>query len=141
MRKLLTTGAIFAASFGIAAGPAGAATQKGLVNVNVEDVVVQVPVAAAANLCDIDVNVLARTIGQGGAECDSDADADAFTMSSAPGGTRQEGLVNVNVEDVRVQVPVAVAADICDVSVGVLSTALLEGPTTCDAVADATATA
>ena len=142
MRKLLTTGALVAASLGITMAPASAATQRGLVNVNLEDVIVQVPVGLAANVCDLDVNVLARTLGDGPANCDSTADPDAIVVSPARGGsTNQEGLVNLNVEDVTIQVPVAVAANVCDVDVNVLGQALLDGPTTCEAAADSVATA
>ncbi len=61
--------------------------------------------------------------------------------SPASAQTRQNGLVNVNVEDVTVQVPVAVAANICDVTVAVLSAAIADGPTTCQAIADSQADA
>lgn len=48
----------------------------GLVNVtivDVEDVVVQVPVAAAANICGIDVNVLVEDLQDGDANCTATA--------------------------------------------------------------------
>lgn len=46
----------------------------GLVNVNIEDVTVQVPVAAAVNLCDVDAAVLLAEIEEtGSAECDATA--------------------------------------------------------------------
>src|SRR4051812_30113077 len=48
------------------------------------------------------------------------------------------GLVNVALVDTTVQIPVAVAANICDVSVAVLSTVLDTRPATlCDAAAAA----
>jgi hypothetical protein len=34
---------------------------------------------------------------------------------------RQEGLVNVNIEDVNVQIPIGVAANVCGVTVAVLA--------------------
>lgn len=144
MRKLLTTGALVAASIGLAtATPTQAATQRGLVNVNVEDVVVQVPVGLAANVCDVDVAILAHGLADGPTQCTADTDTGAIAVSDGSKGrsTRQSGLVNLNIEDVRIQVPVAVAANVCDVDVAVLSGLLLDGPTTCDAAADSTATA
>ena len=61
------------------AAPAQAApvVTGGLVNVtvvdfadvNIEDVIVQVPVAVAATVCDVNVNVLARQLRNGGAAC------------------------------------------------------------------------
>ncbi len=54
------------------------AQQTGLVNVNVEntDIVLQLPIAIAANVCDVDVNVLAADLADDGdATCTADADA------------------------------------------------------------------
>lgn len=47
-----------------------------------------------------------------------------MALASATGAmaqTSQSGLVNVNVEDVVVQVPIAIAANICDVTVAACS--------------------
>lgn len=60
--------------------------------------------------------------------------------SPADAATRQNGLINVSLTDTTVQVPVAVAANICGVGVGVLSAALVQGPVDCDALGGATAT-
>lgn len=124
----------------LAAVPAGAQTQEGLVNVNVSDVTLQVPIAVAANLCDINVNVLAEQMRDGGAECDADAESDAvFDPDEEEGDeapTAQEGLVNVNVEDVVIQVPVGIAANICDVNANVLARQMRGGGAECDADAD-----
>lgn len=140
--------AAVAASLCIAAAPASAQTQEGLVNVNVTDVTIQVPVSVAANVCDVNVAVLATLERTQGAECDATADS---TASAGPGngggnagggGTVQDGLVNVNLDDIVAQVPISVAANICDVNVGVLAEMLRLGQTTCDAdgnsVADTT---
>ena len=54
--------------------------------------------------------------------------------------TNQSGLVNVNVEDNVVQVPIAIAANICDVTVAVLANDLDDGTATCDALATSGAT-
>lgn len=142
MRKLLTTGALVATSIGLSMSPAAAATQQGLVNVNLEGIIVQAPVGVAANVCDVTAAVLAVGIVEGPATCVADADSDAVAVSRTPGrGTRQEGLVNLNVEDVTIQVPIAVAANVCDVTIAVLSGAIADGPTTCSAIADSVTTA
>ena len=123
-------------------GAAQAQTQQdGLVNVNVENVTAQVPIGIAANVCDVNANVLAEQLRGGGAECTADATTIATNGPGNGGGsTRQEGLVNVNAEDIVVQLPVALAANVCDVNVGVLSRQLRAGGATCDATADAIAT-
>jgi hypothetical protein len=124
-----------------AATPAAAQPtfQSGLVNVNVEDVTVQVPVAVAANICDVTVAVLVSDLRDGSAVCDAFAESDATVTPAAPGGpTFQEGLINVNISGVTIQVPIAVAANLCDITVAVLATDLLDdGEATCDAVAGA----
>ncbi len=123
----------------LAASPASAqTTQDGLVNVNVQDVTIQVPIAIAANLCDINVNVLARQERMGGAECDATADSVASPGTGGGGApVDQDGLVNVNVADLVVQLPVALAANVCDVNVNLLAEQLLlPGGAECDAVAD-----
>ena len=120
------------------AGPASAAPmQDGLVNVNVSDVDVAVPIALAANLCDTSVNVLAQQLKTGGASCTATAESIATPgRGDASGGSpRQEGLVNVNVSDVVVQLPVAVAANVCDTAVNVLAAQVKGGGAECDAVA------
>lgn len=53
------------------------ARQRGLVNVHFDDVVVQVPIGIAANLCDINAAVLAAAIADTGrADCDAKVDQD-----------------------------------------------------------------
>lgn len=68
-------------STGLMAGPAFA-QQSGLVNVNVEEndigipVNVQVPIGIAANVCGVNAAVLAAAVSQDGdAECDAEAEA------------------------------------------------------------------
>ena len=122
--------------------PATAQTQqRGLVNVNLEDIDIGVPIAVAANICDLDVNVLAEVRRIGGTACTADAESGAVFGPGNGGnsGARQEGLVNVNVSDVVVKVPVSVAANICDVAVNVLAQQREAGRVSCDAVADSTA--
>ena len=138
--KLATIVATGALSVG-GAGVAQAATQQeGLVNVNVENVTAQVPIGIAANVCDVNANVLAEQLRNGGAECDATAESIA-TNGPGNGGsnTRQQGLVNVNAADIVVQLPVSLAANVCDVNVGVLAAQLRQGGATCNATADAIA--
>lgn len=122
-----------------AAAPAAAqpTVQNGLVNVNVGDVTVQVPIAIAANICDVTVAVLVSDLRDGSAVCDAFAESDATVTPAEPGGpVFQEGLINVNIGDVTVQVPIAAAANICDVTVAILASDLLDdGEASCDAVA------
>jgi hypothetical protein len=118
-------------SLGLLAASAGAApTQEGLVNVNISDVTVQIPIAVAANVCDVDVNILASELLSGPTECQSGsiALADDSSRGTAP---QQEGLINVNISDVVVQAPISVAANICDVAVNVLVNLLADGPVDC----------
>ncbi|CAN5448109.1 hypothetical protein BH20ACT15_BH20ACT15_16270 [soil metagenome] len=136
--KRIATLVATAAVAGAFAAPAAAQNQQeGLVNVAVEDVTIQVPVAVAANLCDINVAVLAEIVDQGGS-CTATADSAATAGPNSNGKTRQEGLVNVLVDDVVVQVPVAVAANVCDVNVAILAT-VLDDASACEATADAAA--
>jgi hypothetical protein len=116
--------------------------QEGLVNVNIGDVTVQVPVAIAANICGVAVNVLAELVAAGDVECEAIAESEArSSRGSGQGPVNQEGLINLNLGDVTVQVPVAVAANICGVAVNLLAQVELEGDVTCEAIADAVATA
>jgi hypothetical protein len=63
--------------------------QTGLVNVDIGDVTVQVPIGVAANLCDINAAVL---VGQfqdfGAAECTATADSTATNGPGQGGGAR-----------------------------------------------------
>jgi hypothetical protein len=81
--------------------------------------------------------VLAEIVDQGGS-CTATADSAATAGPNSNGNTRQEGLVNVLVDDVVVQVPVAVAANVCDVNVAILAT-VLDDASACEATADAAA--
>src|SRR4051794_41474044 len=67
----------------------------------------------------------------------------ACVVAAAPASaaTNQNGLVNVAVVDNTVQIPIGVAANVCGVTVNALASGILTGPTACDAVAGATATA
>jgi hypothetical protein len=147
MRKaflVLLTAVLMAVSLTIAPA-ASPARQSGLVNINLEENVVQVPVALAANICNLEVNALVgRLIDTGETECDATAFSDA-TVTPRDGGngsTRQDGLINVNIEDNVVQIPIAAAANVCDVDVAILVGLILEtGATRCEAEAGADAVA
>jgi coenzyme F420-reducing hydrogenase gamma subunit len=134
--RLAVLFATAALSAGLAAGPASAQTQSGLINANISDNTVQVPVAVAANICDVDVNVLVQNLvetGQTTCEADADGIATAAGGGGGGGGANQEGLVNINIEDNTVQIPISVAANVCDVSVNVLAQDLSDGSATCGA--------
>src|SRR5688500_4219360 len=92
------------ASLAIAVPASAQTRQEGLVNVNLEGIDIGVPIAVAANICDLDVNVLADVRQEGGTACVADAESDAVFGPNRSGSARQEGLVNVNVSDVTVKV-------------------------------------
>jgi hypothetical protein len=111
---------------------ANSQNQQGLVNVNITDVTVQIPIAVAANICGVAVNVLVSELEQGPVDCQ----AGAIALAEQDGGNgnrpaRQRGLINVNITDVDVQVPIAIAANICGVAVNVLVQELTQGPVDC----------
>jgi hypothetical protein len=130
---------------GVVAGSASAQNQNqnGLVNVAVGDVLVQLPIAVAANVCDVNVAVLAQVTDTGDGVCTADAQAVADAITPPGGGgpnQNQQGLVNIAIGDVTVQVPVGIAANVCDVNVAVLAAIADAGDTlTCDASADSSA--
>ena len=140
--KIAVTAATAALSLGALAAPAAAApnsiAQDGLVNLALTDTTIQVPIALAANICGVAVNVLAATNVTGPVACDAGADATAQRAGgSGANNTRQSGLVNIAVTDTTVQIPVAIAANVCGVAVNVLSgpTAILPVTCTADGVA------
>jgi hypothetical protein len=138
--KRAAVAALAACSLGLfAAGPASAQNmQEGLVNVALEDITVQLPITLAANVCDLNVAVIAEIADQGG-ECTATADSVASAGPSGNGSTRQEGLVNVLVDDVVVQAPIALAANICDVNVAVIAE-VADDQAVCNADANSDAT-
>lgn len=140
MRRISTALALACVvALATATGALAQTSQTGLVNINVENNVVQVPIAIAANICDVTVAVLATDLQDGSATCRALALSGATVTPRGPGGsTRQDGLINVNVEDNTVQIPVAAAANVCDVDVIVLATeVLLSDATSCTAGAGA----
>jgi hypothetical protein len=116
--------------------------QTGLVNINVSDNVIQVPIGIAANICDVKVIALSAGIADTGeTTCTaiSTATAEAtVTPGSGGGAASQTGLVNVNLENNTIQIPVAAAANVCDVDIVILATAILfNDATACEARAGA----
>jgi hypothetical protein len=143
-RSLISAAAFAAASTVAFASPAAAQPgQEGLVNVNITDVAVQVPIGVAANVCDVNVAVLVQDLVDDSAQCDANATPEAEITPAAGGGggpVQQSGLVNLNLEDIAVQVPIGIAANICDVNVAVLVSVLGDNASPCTATADSLAT-
>jgi hypothetical protein len=142
--RIMAGAAAGALALGFAAGiPAAAepnnADQTGLVNLALQDTDVQVPIGLAANICGVPVNVIATDTLTGPVNCDAEGVSTAERSDN--GGTnnaRQRGLVNVAVQDTTVQVPVAVAANVCGIPVNLIAAETITGETTCEALAEAT---
>lgn len=96
---------------------AEAANQRGLVNVNVDDV--QVPIGVAANICNVSVNVITAATGNQAGDCDAVSQPEANQGGGSNGN--QRGLVNVSLTDV--QIPIGIAANVCNVSANVIAQA------------------
>lgn len=112
------------------------ANQNGLVNLALQDTTVQLPIALAANVCGVAVNVLATATGSGPVTCTAEGVSTAERQRGGPNNARQNGLVNVAVQGTTVQVPIAVAANVCGVTVNAISSLNLVGETSCDALAN-----
>ena len=135
--------------------------QNGLINVNLQRVALQVPlsvavpISVAANVCDVSILSLRES---GDTTCTAESTSRALSQAVAnamlgtdTGGNgggpqnEQSGLINVNVQDVALQVPVSVAlpisaaANVCDVSVVVLVGLALDDAAECDATANSRA--
>jgi hypothetical protein len=118
----------------VAAAPASAQTQTGLVNVAVVGNTIQAPVSVAANICGLQVAVLAQGLAQGPVDCTALADSQAVaTRQPGGGGGNQQGLVNIIVADNVVQIPIAAAANVCGVQVAVLAEFVDQAATACTA--------
>jgi hypothetical protein len=87
-----------AVSMGILAAPASAQVeQDGLVNINISDNQVVVPVQVAANICVSDVNVLAIDAGTSGPQTCTARNDQTVTVSQNPepeGNARGAGRVH-----------------------------------------------
>lgn len=158
MRKLILAPVIAAALALGAPSYAMAASndQAGLVNVNLQDIAIAIPVSVAvpigvaANVCDVSILSLEEQIGD--MTCTATNNSLALSRAFAVAATdpngggasnEQSGLVNVNVQDlalavpISVAVPVGIAANVCGVSV--LSLHEQTGDMTCDAQNTSTA--
>lgn len=108
-------------------------TQEGLVNVNATDVTIQVPIGIAANICDVNVAVLTGVFLDSADDCIADEQSTATVERGDSGPTTQRGLVNVNLDDVAIQLPIGIVANICDVNVAVLTQGILDDSAPCEA--------
>ena len=129
---------------GVSAAPGGNQAGDSLVNVQVSNLNVLVPVAVAANLCDINVNILAAQADLGDTTCTATAESQAspgWNNGNGGSGGNQAGdsLINVQLDNVTVAVPIALALNICDLDVNVLARQFAAGDTECDANAIAIA--
>lgn len=132
-RPLMAVAATSVLALGVSAAPASAATQQdGLVNVSLTDTTVQVPVGVAANICNVNANVIATGAFDGNDRCDSASRSSARDRGGNGGSTRQEGLVNVAVTDTTIQVPVGIAANVCNVNANVIAANTFDGNDRCD---------
>jgi hypothetical protein len=126
------------------AAPASAQQQTGLVNVAVVGNTIQAPVAVAANICGLQVNVLAQGVAQGPVTCTalSTATAQAVAVRQpGGGGGNQNGLINIIVADNVVQIPIAAAANVCGIQVNVLAQFVNQQAVACTANANSRANA
>src|SRR5215210_5935164 len=139
--RLAAVLATAALSVGLAAPAAAQPQQNGLVNVAVVDNTVQVPIAVAANVCGLQVGILAQQLRQGPVDCRATANAVATRPNGGGGGGggQQQGLVNLAITDNTIQVPVGIAANICGVQAAVLAQDLEQGAATCEAEGNAQA--
>jgi hypothetical protein len=134
MKKKLIGGAAalaFSAAVGFAPAANAQIIQDGLVNVAVENTTVQIPIAIAANVCGVAVQVLAQAEDLGDVTCTAEGVSLAENEEGDSGPVQQQGLVNVALVNTEVQVPVTVAANICGVAVQVLATAEEVGDVQC----------
>lgn len=112
----------------------------GLVNVQIGTIEVNVPVAVAANLCDINVALLVGDFrDDGDATCTATAESIATPGPGAGTGPINiggPGLVNVQIGGLFVDLPIGIAANICDVNAAVLVGMFEDdGDATCTATA------
>jgi hypothetical protein len=140
-RRLIVSLAVVSALLAATVSPAAAATQRGLVNVNVENNTIQVPIAVAANICNVTVALLAQDIETASSECEANAGATAERAGGNGNGTNQRGLINLNIEDNVVQIPIGIAANVCNVSAAILAQQIRTGDASCDAEGNAGAEA
>lgn len=142
--KLATVSVLSAGSLaaGVAGttGPAAAATrQNGLVNVSLTNTTIQVPIGIAANVCNVSANVLTSLTANQAAPCTATSTVSGTAPKQQGGNTQQSGLVNISATNTVVQLPIGLAANVCNVAVNVLATQVVNGAAACNAVATSTA--
>ena len=132
-RPLAAALATSALALGVSAGPVSA-QQNGLVNVELANNTVQVPVAVAANVCGVQANVIATGDFGGNAVCPSASRSTATGGGGGGGSAQQEGLINVAITGNTVQVPIGVAANVCGVQANVIASNNFGGNAVCTAI-------
>lgn len=142
MKIRLILAAFATAAMGLVGSSAAtAANQNGLVNVDVSNNTVQVPVGIAANVCGVAANILASATVTSPVNCTAMSGATAYSTGTGGGGsTNQQGLVNLAITNNTIQVPIGIAANICGVAANVLATGTATGPARCSALGNAGAT-
>lgn len=123
-RTIAVTAVAGAMAFGVSAIPASAATQQnGLVNVSLTNNTIQIPVGVAANVCNVAVNVIATGAFQPNNGLCTAVSSPTATGGGGGGGgsTSQQGLVNVSLANNTVQVPIGIAANVCNVTANVIT--------------------
>ncbi|MGH3005983.1 MAG: hypothetical protein ACRDOS_08825 [Gaiellaceae bacterium] len=135
---LATAAMSFTVAAPAAAQPPDNQAGDSLVNVQIGDITVLAPIGVAANLCDVQANVLAEQVRTGDATCEATAESIATPgpgNGNGPDNQAGDSLVNVQIGDITVKLPIATAANVCDVNVNVLAQQLRTGEATCEAVA------
>jgi hypothetical protein len=90
LAAVLATGAISAGAVAVPAASAQPVVTGGLVNVTVTNLLnnnqvgVQIPITAAANVCGVDVVALASQVANGGATCTSRSGNQSLSISPLP---------------------------------------------------------
>lgn len=132
--RLIAASAGSVVALGIGGAPAPAA-QEGLVNVELSNNTVQVPVGVAANICGVAVNLIARETFTGNTLCESASRSRAIGGGGGGGGgTEQSGLINVALVGNTVQVPIGIAANVCGVTANVIAQETFTESSTCKSV-------
>lgn len=131
-----------AAVGGVSAAPGDNNAGDTLVNVQLSNIFILVPVAVAANLCDINVNVIAAQVDAGDTTCNATAESAASPGWNSGKGGNQAGnsRVNVQISGLTVAVPISLAANLCDLNVNLLARQFALGTATCTATAQSLAT-
>src|SRR4051794_38798686 len=109
--RLCAAAAVSACSLGMAAAPAPAAQQSGLVNVDLTGNTIQVPIGVAANVCDVTVAALSTNTFGGDSVCTAASRPSAGSGGGGGGGGGvQRGLVNVAGTHNTIPGPIGIAA-------------------------------